>query len=172
MESFVVRDSVVPEAVDDLDPPLGGASQGGVMIGAAGPLFLVVGPGPAVLSSNGVEAEPKPGLVNGGIAGHPSFHDLVFAGLLSDGRRSPAGSHLFGAGPSAAILSEGSQERGDGDRSMDRQGPEDVGIGVAFDELGQGLVDFLDPLIQFANHPDAMTDFDGVGVVPCGSKVR
>ena len=130
-------------------------------LGTAGPLFLIVGPCPATRSPDGVEAEPEPGLVNGGVACHPSLDDLVFAGLLSDRRCSPADGYLFGTGPSAAILSECGQERGGRDRSMDGQGSEEVCVRVAFDELGQGLVDSLDPLVQFADHPDAMTDFDG-----------
>ena len=73
MEGFGVGDSVGPESIEDLDPALGEASQGGVVIGSGGSLLLVVVCGPTAIGESGLEGEEEQGLVDRVVAGTAPF---------------------------------------------------------------------------------------------------
>lgn len=111
-----------------------------------GAFALVEVTGPASGGECGVEGELNQGLAEGLVGGVSAADAAMFAALNGQRRNPPGGGELAVAGSMFAIFAEAGQQRGDRVRALDRQGLEDLSVGVIielllnlFIEIGDGL---------------------------------
>jgi len=170
---FVIVGSIPPHAEEDFEPSLGQAAQGGE-VGCAFPAFaLVVVGGPAAVGEGGVEGEVHQGLVHGVIGGEPAFDAAVFAALDGDRRHAPGGGQVGVTDRLITVFAEAGQQVGDGVGSLDRQGLEDLGVGVLVDPLLDQLVELVDLVMEQLDLIEQAADVQTQGMLHgCGDRQR